>query len=45
MHHEACRLVDDDEVIILIDHGERDFLAPRDGVHRFRADQADDITN
>ena len=29
MHHEPCRLVDDDEVVVLVDDGERDRLALR----------------
>ena len=37
MHDEPGRLVDDDEVVVLVDDGERDRLAPRLGRRRRRA--------
>ena len=36
MDDEAGRLVDDDEVVVLVDDGERDRLAPRLGRRRGR---------
>ena len=36
MHHEAFRLVDDDEVVVFIDDVERDILALWFGRHRLR---------
>ena len=34
MHHQPGRLVDDDEVLVLINHGQRDILALRTRRHR-----------
>ena len=36
MHHEAGRLVDDDDVVVLVDDVERDILALRLGIGGFR---------
>ena len=36
MHHEARRLVDDDDVVVLVDDIERDVLALRLGIGRLR---------
>ena len=37
MHHQPGRLVDHDEVLVLVDHVQRDILAPRPRRHRRRA--------
>src|SRR5437660_242503 len=44
MHHEAGRLVDDDDVLVLVDDVERDILSLRGGIGGFRHVDYDRIT-
>jgi hypothetical protein len=45
MHHEASRLVDDDNVVVLVDDIERDILARGLGGHRLRNVDCDRIAD
>ena len=36
MHHQSGRLVDDDQVLVLVDHVQRNILALRHGAARLR---------